>query len=122
MNTTRVKVTVSDPSQEGTVVIPVATPPLAAVRALAERLHRAGQPFEAVIWGWTVNYEPEIDEAETEFEVPDGFGGLRTELRRFWSPASFTIGESGVWFYSLLWENGGDKEPVAFLDDRNIAG
>lgn len=122
MNTTRVKVTVSDPSQEGTVVIPVATPPLAAVRALAERLHRAGQPFEDVIWGWTVNYEPEIDEAETEFEVPDGFGGLRTELRRFWSPASFTIGESGVWFYSLLWENGGDKEPVAFLDDRNIAG
>jgi hypothetical protein len=41
-------------------------------------------------------------------------------VRPFWSPASFTIGESGVWFYSLLWENGTDEVPVEFLDERNV--
>ena len=36
------------------------------------------------------------------------------------TPADFTTGESGIWFYSLMWEHGKDKEPVEFLDDRNI--
>jgi hypothetical protein len=35
-------------------------------------------------------------------------------------PASFTIGESGVWFFSLLWENGIDQPAVEFLDDRSL--
>jgi hypothetical protein len=34
--------------------------------------------------------------------------------------ADFTIGESGVWSFSLMWEHGKDKEPVEFPDDRNI--
>ncbi len=36
------------------------------------------------------------------------------------TPADFCIGESGIWFYSLMWENGKEAEPVAFLDDGNI--
>ena len=36
------------------------------------------------------------------------------------TPADFRIGESGIWFYSLMWEQGKDKEPVEFLDDRGI--
>ena len=30
------------------------------------------------------------------------------------------IGESGIWFFSLMWEHGSDVEPVEFLDDKNV--
>lgn len=36
------------------------------------------------------------------------------------TPADFWIGESGTWFFSLMWEYGKDKEPVEFLDDRGV--
>ncbi len=36
------------------------------------------------------------------------------------TPADFCIGESGIWFFSLMWEHGKDKEPVEFLDDKNL--
>jgi hypothetical protein len=36
------------------------------------------------------------------------------------TPADFWIGESGIWFFSLMWEQGKDKEPVEFLDERGI--
>ena len=36
------------------------------------------------------------------------------------TPADFCIGESGIWFFSLMWEQGRDAEPVAFLDDTHI--
>ena len=36
------------------------------------------------------------------------------------SPAGFWIGESGIWFFSLMWENRKDKVPVEFLDDRGV--
>jgi hypothetical protein len=36
------------------------------------------------------------------------------------APADFVIGESGIWFFSMMWERGKDKEPVEFLDDRGI--
>jgi hypothetical protein len=36
------------------------------------------------------------------------------------TPADFCIGESGIWFFSLMWEHGKDADPVEFLDDRNI--
>ena len=41
---------------------------------------------------------------------------MKRERRSHNSPASFTVGESGIWFVSLLWENGRDAEPVEFLD------
>lgn len=36
------------------------------------------------------------------------------------TPAGFWIGESGIWFYSLMWEHGKMKEPVEFLDERGL--
>lgn len=120
MTPIQVQVDVRRSSSDQSVVIPVAVPSLDEVRALASRLHRSGLPFEDEVWGWPVYYEPEIREDEAAFEIPDGAGGFRTEYRPFWSPASFTIGESGVWFFSLLWENGRDEAPVEFLDDRNL--
>ena len=32
----------------------------------------------------------------------------------------FWIGESGIWFFSLMWEHGKHKDPVEFLDDRGL--
>ena len=37
-----------------------------------------------------------------------------------YTPADFCIGESGIWFFSLLWEHGHDAPPVEFLDDKNV--
>ena len=102
------------------VAVPISIPDLENVRALAARLHGAGQSYQDRAWGWAVTYEPELDEPDAEVEVPDGKGGFSTHRMRLWTPASFTIGESGVWFFSLLWENGTDQPPVAFLDNRNI--
>lgn len=50
------------------------------------------------------------------FELPDNDSGMKQEQRNHYSPASFTVGESGIWFFSLLWENGRKAEPVEFLD------
>ena len=101
-------------------VIPIALPSLIEVRALAERLHALNTPYHDVLWGWPVYYEPELKDDHATFEVPDARGGNRIEIAPFWSPASFTIGESGVWFYSLTWEHGKDQPPVEFLDDPNL--
>ncbi|MBX3052649.1 MAG: hypothetical protein KF753_14295 [Caldilineaceae bacterium] len=102
------------------VTVPVSIPALEDVYALAMRLHKTGQPYSGRSWGWEVTYEPELSEPEAEVEVPDGKGGLVTQSMPLWMPASFTIGESGVWFFSLSWENGADETPVEFLDKRGI--
>ena len=90
------------------------------LRQLAHQLHTAQAAHHGTAWDWPVYYEPELREEAAEFQIPDGRGGYRSEVRPHWSPASFTIGESDIWFYSLLWENGSDAEPVAFLDDANV--
>jgi len=95
-------------------------PDLSDVQKLAASLHATGQSYHDHVWGWEVTYEPELNEADAEVEVPDGKGGYTTQIMSLWTPASFVIGESGVWFFSLLWEHGVDQEPVAFLDDRNV--
>ncbi len=94
---------------------------LMEVRAFAERLHQLGKSYQDRVWGWELSYEPEIDEPEAEVEVPDGKGGFVTAAMPLWAPASFAIGENGVWFFSLLWENGSDQPPVEFLDERNLS-
>ena len=68
------------------------------------------------MWGWLVYYEPELIEENALFALPDEGNGMKQEYRRHYSPASFTVGESGIWFFSLLWEDGRDAEPVEFLD------
>lgn len=102
------------------VSVPVAIPDLNEVRAFAQRLHQLGKSYQDRVWGWALSYEPEIDEPDAEVQVPNGKGGYLNKIMPLWSPASFTIGESGVWFFSLLWENGSEQPPVEFLDDRNL--
>jgi hypothetical protein len=119
MNIVAVKVNRYEQEDANTVTVPVATPDLAEVRALASRLHQIGKEFSGQFWGWPVQYDPELNEDEAAFQIPDKKGGYWTEHRPFWSPASFTIGESGVWFFSMLWENGSDRPPAEFLDTRN---
>ncbi len=125
MNTVHVRVDVHHDNHNHTddshaVMVPVVVPDLAAVHGLADRLHTEGREYSGIVWGWPVQYDPELREEAAEFQIPDGEGGYRTEIRPFWSPASFTIGENGVWFYSLLWEYGSDQAPVEFLDDQNV--
>jgi len=68
------------------------------------------------MWDWPVYYEPEMVEENALFELPDSYDDMKQEQRSHYSPASFTVGESGIWFFSLLWENGRDAAPVEFLD------
>ncbi|MBI1297288.1 hypothetical protein GC175_20245 [bacterium] len=121
MNPTLVTVnTHTDNGPSRAVNVPLFIPNLDEVRALAMRLHADAQPYRGRAWGWEVTYEPEVTESDAEVEVADGKGGFVTEMMPPWMAASFTIGESGVWFFSLLWENGVDQPPVEFLDDRNV--
>jgi hypothetical protein len=102
-----------------TAVLPT-IPSLADVHNLAARLHTVGASYRGRVWGWEATYEPELSEEAAEVEIPDDNGGFTTQVMPLWSPASFTIGESGVWFFSMSWENGADQPPVEFLDDRNV--
>jgi hypothetical protein len=119
MNIVQIKVKVHREEDPDVTTVPVAVPELSSARALAERLHREGREYSGIAWGWPVYYEPELQEDAAEFQIPDGKGGYKTEIRPFWSPASFTIGESGIWFYSLLWEHGHHEAPIEFLDEQN---
>ncbi len=112
-----------NPNQDATLMatLPVAIPDLADVRAFAMQLHARKQEFKDVVWGWSVQYDPEIREESAEFQIPLDDGSYRVESRPFWSPASFTIGESGIWFFSLLWENGEGQSPIEFLEQPPIA-
>jgi hypothetical protein len=123
MNPTLVTVnTHTDNGPSRAVAIPLFIPNLDEVRALAMRLHEDAQPYQGRTWGREVTYKPEVTEPDAEVEVPDGKGGFVTQTMSLWMAASFTIGESGVWFFSLLWENGVDQPPGEFLDDRNVIG
>ncbi len=84
-------------------------PELTEVKELAAKLHAVGQPWQGEAFGWQAEYNPERAEPPLDSKLT-------------FTPADFSIGESGIWFYSLMWEHGKDKEPVEFLDDRNIVG
>lgn len=88
-------------------VVPIAIPDLAEVRAFAAKLHTTGKLWTGEAFGWPAEYNPE--QAEPPLDSKMSF-----------TPADFCIGESGIWFFSLMWEYGRDKEPVEFLDDRNV--
>lgn len=82
---------------------------LQSVRKLAGGLHAAGQPWSGEAFGWLAEYNPERAEPPLDSKMT-------------FTPADFCIGESGIWFFSLMWERGSDAEPVEFLDDRNVCG
>jgi hypothetical protein len=88
-------------------VLPVVIPDSSEVRAFANHLHVAGKQWQGEIFGWPAEYTP-----ESRRKPPD------SKMR--FTPAEFWIGESGIWFYSLMWEHGKNEDPVEFLDDRGI--
>jgi hypothetical protein len=90
-----------------TSVVPIVIPELAEVRKFATRLHAEGKPWKGEAFGWPAEYNPERPEPPLASNMT-------------FTPADFCIGESGIWFFSLMWEEGRDAEPVAFVDDRNI--
>lgn len=80
---------------------------LGEVRKFAARLHAKDKAWQGEAFGWQAEYNPE------KAEPP-------LESRMAFTPADFCIGESGNWFFSLMWEHGRDADPVEFLDDKNI--
>ena len=85
----------------------LAVPDLKEVRAFANHLHSLGKPWQGEIFGWFVEYTPESDQEPIDSKMS-------------FTPAEFMISESGIWFFSLMWEHGKDKNPVEFLDDRGL--
>lgn len=88
-------------------VLPVVVPELPAVREFAEQLHRAGEAWNGDAFGWQGEYVPQSGQPPLDSQLA-------------FTPAEFCIGESGVWFFSLMWEHGHDSQPVEFLDDSGI--
>ena len=88
-------------------IVPILIPELNEVREFARKLHADGRPWSGEAFGWHVEYNPESSQ-------------LPLDSKMTFTPADFSIGESGIWFYSLMWEQGKETEPVEFLDDRNL--
>ncbi len=105
----KVKVAYADEhyDQESILVIPITIPEMAEIRQLAEELHAKGEPYEGKAWGWPVSYEPEQPEPPIDSNLT-------------FTPASFTIGVSFIWFVSFTWEYGSDAEPYIYIDDENV--
>lgn len=88
-------------------ILPLAIPDLNEVRAFAQYLHTIGKHWQGEIFGWSAEYLPASRKRPANSNM------------RF-TPADFWIGESGIWFYSLMWEHGKSQDPTAFLDDRGV--
>ena len=95
-------------------------PDLTDVRSFAQKLHATGEAWQGEAFGWPAEYQQEICLAAVEMEEYDAEGDRHTVRGPFWSPASFMLGESGVWFYSLSWDYGAERDPVEFVDSRNL--
>jgi len=88
-------------------VIPEVIPDLEKVREFAYQLHAKGKAWRGEAFGWQAEYNPQREEPPLDSKMK-------------FTPADFCIGESNIWFFSLMWEEGKDSEPVEFLDDKNV--
>ena len=102
-----VKVRIQTQNGNRAPIVPVVIPNIEDVVVFAKKLHDKGQVWGGEAFGWPAEYNPEKSDPPLDSKMT-------------FTPADFCIGESGIWFYSLMWENGKKEEPVAFLDDRNI--
>lgn len=89
------------------VEVPILIPETDAVRKFAAELHVRGQAWKGYFAGWCAEYAPERSEKPADSKMS-------------FTPADFWIGESEIWFYSLMWENGRESKPVEFLDDDHL--
>jgi hypothetical protein len=90
-------------------LVPIVIPDLHEVRKFAAGLHAQGKPWTGEAFGWPAEYNPENPQPPLDSKMT-------------FTPADFCIGESSIWFFSLMWEHGRDVEPVEFLDDSSIVG
>ena len=104
MITAKAKIRVYDDYE---TLVPVVIPELDDVRRFAGELHARGKSWAGDAFGWTAEYRAERPEPPLDSNLP-------------FTPADFCIGETGIWFFSLMWEHGKDVSPVEFLDDKNI--
>jgi hypothetical protein len=87
----------------------LAIPNLDEVKKFAAKLHAKGKAWQGEAFGWQAEYNPQQPRPPLDSKMT-------------FTPADFCIGESGVWFFSLMWERGRDAKPVEFFDDRRIVG
>lgn len=80
---------------------------LSRIRQFAGALHAKADAWSGHAFGWPAEYNPERPEPPLDSKMT-------------FTPADFCIGESGIWFFSLMREHGSDTEPVEFLDDDSI--
>ena len=77
------------------------------LRIFALRLHLANKYWHGEFMGWDAEYYPESSHPPLDSKMT-------------FTPADFSIGESGIWFFSMMWERGRDAEPSECLDERNL--
>lgn len=90
-----------------TYIAPIAVPDLDEARKVANQLHEKGQRWQGEIFGWNAEYNPEKPTAPLDSKMT-------------FTPADFCIGESGIWFFSMMWEEGRDCVPTEFLDEKSV--
>lgn len=83
------------------------SPNLDEVRLFANQLHAKGEHWRGEAFGWDTEYSRE--QAQPALDSKMSF-----------TPADFCIGESGIWFFSLMWEHGRWQPPAEFLDERSL--
>lgn len=94
-------------TRDGISLVPIAIPELDRVREFAAKLHAEHREWKGEAFGWQAEYNPSRPEPPLDSTMTS-------------TPADFCIGESGIWFFSLMWEHGDRAAPVEFLDDQNI--
>ena len=104
MQTTKVRVM---PSTDESTTLPVVIPSFDEVRTFAGLLHKGGQAWQGELWGWPAEYTPESRRKPLDSKMT-------------FTPAEFWIGVSGIWFFSMMWEDGSSKPPAEFLDERGV--
>ena len=96
-----------DVEKDRVATVPVVLPEIEELRRLAQELHSRNQPWSGDAFGWPAEYCPELAAPPLDSKMA-------------FTPAEFCIGESGVWFFSLMWERGKGESPTEFLDDSHI--
>lgn len=104
MKTVKARITLHEDEH---VEIPIVIPEITAVRKFADELHARGMAWKGYFSGWQAEYTPERAAKPVDSKME-------------FTPADFCIGESEIWFYSLMWENGRENTPVEFLDDSHL--
>ena len=106
---TAVKARIRLRDRDSEPVVPILVPDLEQVRRFALDVHTAGRPWKGEAFGWDAEYNPERAEPPPDSKMT-------------FTPADFCIGESGIWFFSMMWEEGRRQSPVEYLDDRSVVG